>query len=55
MSIALQTINGAVDLNEAIEQEDEKNTWWEALREQVNTIGARDALNRALNQVKPRP
>ena len=25
---------------------------WEALREQVNTIGARDALDRALRQQK---
>lgn len=31
---------------------EDKTVRWEALREQVNTIGARDALDRALRQQK---
>jgi hypothetical protein len=44
-------------LSHAVEAEDASRTedkfvWWEALREQCQTLGARDALNWALRQQK---
>lgn len=55
MTTLLHTHEGAVPMHTVIEeqmQQEEKDIRWEALREQVNTIGARDALNLAVAKLE---